>query len=152
MAKRDDLTELMKPVVESLGFEFWGLEYHTSSKNTLLRIFIDSENGINVDDCAAVSHQVSGVMDVEDPISQEYTLEVSSPGVDRLLFTGEQVDRYRGHEAEIRLQFPFDGRRKFVGILNGMVEGDVALVVGEEEYLLPFEQIDRARLIAKFED
>ena len=87
MSKNSQLTELIAPVVESMGFTFWGLEFMPQGKRSMLRIFIDHADGINVDHCAQVSRQVSAVMDVEDPIAQEYTLDVSSPGMDRPLFT-----------------------------------------------------------------
>ena len=100
-SKEQQLIEMLKPVVEALGYEFWGLEYIAQGKNSVLRIFIDGENGINVDDCAAVSRQVSGVMDVEDPISSEYNLEVSSPGLDRPIFTLEQFESIVGEFVDI---------------------------------------------------
>lgn len=87
MSRRsDDLNALLGPVVEAMGYEFWGLEY-LQGRGAVLRIFIDKDDGISVDDCAAVSHQASGVLDVEDLISGEYNLEVSSPGMERPLFT-----------------------------------------------------------------
>ena len=79
MAKRDELQVLIAPAVEALGFELWGIDYVSQGRNTVLRIYIDSPNGINVDDCSKVSHQASGILEVEDPISSQYTLEVSSP-------------------------------------------------------------------------
>ncbi|MGL4516530.1 MAG: ribosome maturation factor RimP, partial [Shewanella sp.] len=84
------LVEMLKVPVEALGFQLWGIEYVQAGKHSTLRVFIDGENGINIEDCANASRQVSAVLDVEDPISTEYTLEVSSPGVDRPLFTAEQ--------------------------------------------------------------
>ena len=87
MASREQKIEaLLEPTIEALGFELWGLEYLSQGRHTLLRLYIDGENGVTVDNCAEVSRHVSGVLDVEDPITGEYTLEVSSPGVDRLLF------------------------------------------------------------------
>ena len=91
----------------------------------MLRVYIDSENGVGVDDCAKVSRQVSGVLDVEDPISGEYTLEVSSPGMDRPLFKLSQYQDYIGHVVQLRLRMPFDGRRKFKGVLNGIEDEDI---------------------------
>jgi len=133
--------------VEALGFELWGLENLTQGKHSLLRVYIESENGVQVDDCARVSEQVGAVLDVEEPISGEYVLEVSSPGVDRRLFRLEQYPAYVGEEMEVRLRSPFEGRRKFKGILRG-VEGDdvVVLLVDDHEYLLPYGNIDRAQL------
>ncbi len=103
MAGRERKIEaLLKPTLEALGFELWGLEYLSQGRHTLLRLYIDAESGVTVDDCAEVSRHVSGVMDVEDPISGEYTLEVSSPGVDRLLFRLDHYSMYVGEWIELR--------------------------------------------------
>ncbi len=151
MAKETQLTNLIQPVVESLGYIFWGLEYLAGGKHITLRVFIDSEEGISVDQCAEVSRQLSAVMDVEDPITQEYTLEISSPGMDRLLFTLEQYQQYANHIIDVRLRLPFDGRRKFKGQLLGTEEQDIVMVIDEHEYLLPVELIEKARVVPQFE-
>jgi len=150
-AKTETLIALIQPVVEGMDYIFWGLDYLAQGKHSVLRIYIDSENGINVDDCAAVSRQVSGVMDVEDPISGHYNLEVSSPGLDRPLYTLEQFAAYRGHVVDIRLRVPFEGRRNFKGLLNGIEGEDVLVIVDNEEFLLPIEQIDKAKVVPQFE-
>ena len=152
MSKNSQLTELIAPVVESMGFTFWGLEFMPQGKRSMLRIFIDHADGINVDHCAQVSRQVSAVMDVEDPFAQEYTLEVSSPGMDRPLFTLEQFQQYANHIVELRLRMPFDGRRKFKGQLIGVEQEDVVLVVDDHEYLLPIELIEKANVVPQFKD
>ena len=147
MATREQqLTELLEPTVEALGFELWGVEYVASGKHTLLRLYIDAEQGITVDNCAAVSEQVSAVMDVEDPLSSEYTLEVSSPGMDRLLFKLDQYPAYVGEWVELRLRSPFEGRRKFLGVLKGIEGDEVVIQVDDHEYLLPHSAIDKARV------
>jgi len=149
-ARLQTLQALIEPVVSALGLELWGVEFHAAGRNSTLRIYIDAPDGVSVDDCARVSHQVSGVLDVEDPIPEQYLLEVSSPGLDRPLYTLAQFQAYAGHQVQLRLRAPFEGRRKFKGLLNG-VEGDaVLLVVDEEEYLLPIDQIDRANVIPQF--
>lgn len=152
MAKETQLTDLLRPVVESMGFVFWGLEFIAQGRQSMLRVFIDHANGINVDDCAAVSRQLSAVLDVEDPITQEYTLEVSSPGMDRPLFTIEQYQQYANHIIELRLRMPFEGRRKFKGQLIGVEQEDIVLVVDEHEYLLPVELIEKAHVVPQFKD
>lgn len=149
-AKLKMLNEMLAPVIESLGFDLWGIDHLSQGKHTVLRVYIDSEDGITVDDCAAVSHQVSGILDVEDPISGEYTLEVSSPGMDRPLYTLEQFSQYPGHKVQIKLRVPFEGRRNFKGILNGVEDEDILLIVDDEEFLLPIELIDQARIIPQF--
>jgi len=147
-SKEQQLIDLLKPVVEALGFEFWGIEYIAQGNNSVLRVFIDSENGIHVDDCALVSRQISGVMDVEDPITSEYNLEVSSPGVDRPLFTLEHFSRYVGEFVDVKLRYAFEGRRKFKGKLVGIEDGeDIVVHVDNHEYLLPIDAIDKANLI-----
>lgn len=151
-AKLNKLEEILRPVVEGLGYEYWGLEFRSHARSTLLRVFIDDpDKGISVDDCEKVSRQVSAVMDVEDPIQNEYTLEVSSPGMDRPLFTLEQFEAWAGHQVSIRLRMAFEGRRRFQGILKGTEAGDVVVVVDDHEYLLPFESIDKANIVPVFE-
>lgn len=145
-AKDQQIQELLEPTIEALGFEFWGLEYLSQGRHTLLRLYIDGENGVTVDDCALVSRQVSGVLDVEDPIIGEYTLEVSSPGLERLLFRPEQYLAYVGEWIEIRLRTPFEGRRKFKGTLKGVEGDDVVVQVDDHEFLLPHSAVDKAQV------
>lgn len=142
---------MLQPVVEGLGYEFWGLEFRSQGHQSMLRIFIDAEAGISVDDCEKVSRQVSGVLDVEDPIQSEYTLEVSSPGMDRPLFRLEQFEAFVGHKVQIRLRMAFEGRRKFQGLLKGIEGQDVVVIVDDHEYLLPFDSIERAHIVPVFE-
>ncbi len=137
--------------MKAVGFELWGLDYHASGRKSLLRVYIDGPDGINVDDCAQVSRQISSVLDVEDPIHGEYTLEVSSPGLDRPLYTLEQYRGYVGHRVQLRLRYPFEGQRKFSGVLGSVENDDILLVVDDEEYVLPFESIERGNLAAQRE-
>jgi len=127
MASVETLTQLLEPVVNGLGYELVGLEYHPNRKRGLLRIYIDHSAGIGVDDCARVSHQVSGVLDVEEPVSDEYNLEVSSPGLDRPIFKTADYDRFIGEQIRVRLDGTLDGRRKFRGRLLGL-EGDAVVI------------------------
>lgn len=151
-AKLKQLEDILRPVVEGLGFEFWGVEYRSQGHHSKLRVFIeDVENGISIEDCEKVSRQISGVMDVEDPIQTEYTLEVSSPGMDRPLFRLEHYVAFAGHQAQIRLRMAFEGRRKFQGLIKGVEGDDVVVVVDDHEYLLPFDSIERAHIIPVFE-
>lgn len=117
----------------------------------MLRVYIDRPEGILIDDCEAVSRQVSGILDVEDPISGEYTLEVSSPGMDRPLFTLEQFAKHAGEQVKIRLRSPHEGRRNYQGILRGVEEQDVVVLVDDHEYLLPIDSIDKANIIPRFD-
>nr|WP_262372816.1 ribosome maturation factor RimP [Pseudomonas sp. WS 5013] len=147
----EQLQAMLAPVVESLGYECWGVEFISQGRHSLLRVYIDHANGILVDDCEAVSRQVSAVLDVEDPISSEYTLEVSSPGMDRPLFTLEQFAKHVGEQVKIKLRSPFDGRRNFQGLLRGVEDQDVVVLVDDHEFLLPIDLIDKANIIPRFD-
>ena len=150
MSRRtEQLTALLAPAVEAMGFEFWGLEY-LQGKGAILRVFIDHENGISVDDCAAVSHQISGVLDVEDPIPGEYNLEVSSPGMERPLFTLAHWLKYAGERAQLRLLAPVAGKRRFTAEIVGVENEELLLKVEGETLTVPFAQVDRANLVADF--
>lgn len=146
------LQALIEPVVASRGLELWGIDYLSQGKHTRLVIYIEHDSGVTVDDCADVSRQVSAVLDVEDPIHGEYRLEVSSPGMDRPLFTLDHFTRYRGHQVSVKLRIPFDGRRKFQGLLAGVEGDDVLLHLDGEEYCFPIDTIDQARLVPRFDD
>jgi ribosome maturation factor RimP len=114
----------------------------------VLKIYIDAEKGIDVDDCARVSRQVSALLEVEEPFKGDYTLEVSSPGLDRRLFKLDQFETYKGAQVKLSLRRPYEGRRRFTGILCGIEERDVVLRSdSNEEILFPFEQIERANII-----
>jgi ribosome maturation factor RimP len=150
-SKLEQLQALLAPVVEALGYECWGLEFMSQGRHSLLRIYIDHANGVLVEDCEKVSRQISGVLDVEDPISNEYTLEVSSPGMDRPLFTLEQFAKHAGELVKIKLRSPYEGRRNFQGPLRGVEEQDVVVLVDDHEYLLPIDLIDKANIIPRFD-
>ncbi|WP_369858072.1 ribosome maturation factor RimP [Candidatus Thalassolituus haligoni] len=152
LARDARLLEMLAPVVESMGFVFWGLELVAQGRHALLRVYIDHADGITVDNCADVSRQIGSVLDVEDPISQDYTLEVSSPGMDRPLFTMDQYTQSVGEMIELRLRMPFDGRRKFKGRLQGIEEQDLVLLVDDHEYLLPVELIEKAHIVPNFDN
>ena len=137
--------------MEALGYRLWGVEYLTQGRGGLLRIYIDSDAGINVDDCARVSHQVSGVLDVEDPIPGEYRLEVSSPGMDRPLFRIEHFEQFAGATVKVKLRMNYEGRRNFKGRLLGVEDEDVVLRVDEHDYLFPLADIEKANVVPSFD-
>ena len=139
------LTQLLRPTVESMGYSLWGIELISPGRRPTVRLYIEAESGVTVDDCAQVSHQVSGILDVEDPISGEYTLEVSSPGVDRLLFHPEQYPPYIGEIVDVRLRLPVDGRRRFKGNLAVAEKETIVIEVDDQPYELPLRSVDRAR-------
>ncbi len=145
------LQELIAPVVESLDCELWGIEYLTQGRHATLRVFIEKEDGgIGVGDCEKVSRQISSVLDVEDPISSRYTLEVSSPGMDRPLFTLEQFSRSLGATVAVKLSRKFEDRKKLTGVIVAIEDDEVVLRIEDEEYLLPFELIEKANIVPVF--
>ena len=142
------IAELIRPSVEALDVELWGVELSGSGKDLKLVIYIEREDGVNVDHCADVSRQVSGVLDVEDPITEAYQLEVSSPGWDRPLYSLKQYQSVVGSEVRIKLRFPFEGRRNFKGPLVAVEnDEDVVIRVDQEEFVLPFEAIEQGRVV-----
>ncbi len=146
MRRETALEALLEPAVSRLGYELVGVEYH-GGRRALLRLYIDREGGVSVEDCQRVSRQVSGLLDVEDPIPGPYTLEVSSPGLDRPLFRAEDFQRFAGREVRIRTDVPLEGRRNFRGVLRGLRGGEVLVEVDGAEFALPVERIEQARLV-----
>ncbi|WP_019027809.1 ribosome maturation factor RimP [Colwellia piezophila] len=144
------LTELLKPAVDETGKTLWGVEFISAGNNSILRLYIDHENGINVDDCAEVSRQVGAILDVEDPISSEYSLEVSSPGVDRPLFELAHFQEVIGETVNVRLSMPLNGRRKFKGPLVAIENDSLIVEVDSIDYELAISNVDKANLVAKF--
>ena len=143
---RDQLSELLRPVVHALGYELWELEYAPRAGGGLLRLYIDSPNGISLDDCERVSHAVSDELDAADPIPGHYTLEVSSPGLDRVLRTSEQFARFQGECVRLEMSQPVEGRRRFLGRLRAVSETDIVLEIDGRDMRLPIAGIHKARL------
>jgi ribosome maturation factor RimP len=148
---RDQLRELLAPVVAGVGYQLWELEYHPRSGGGLLRLYIDSpadssEGGISLDDCERVSRAVSETLDAADPIPSHYTLEVSSPGLDRVLRTREHFERFAGERVRLEMMQPIEGRKRFAGRLLGVGESDITLELESGRISLPIEDIHRARL------
>jgi ribosome maturation factor RimP len=147
LEKSEQLWEMLAPAVRALGFELWGIEYESGSTPVLLRIYIDHPDGITVEHCAAVSDQVSALLDVEEPIRGEYTLEVSSPGIERPLFTPEQYRQYVGRGVKVRLAWPEHNRRNYRGSLLSVSDYGIEVEVDGTAYELPFAAIARARVL-----
>ncbi len=145
--QHSELIELLEPVITALGYEMLGIEYFKQKNGSLLRLYIDSDAGITLDDCTRVNHQVIGVLDVHDPIKERYHLEISSPGLDRPLFTLKQFQRFLGQQVKIKLREKIDERRKFTGVIKAIEE--TAVLVSEEgiDYLIPADVIDSAHLV-----
>ena len=145
------LKNLLQPTIESMGYELVGIEYVAQGKHSFLRIYIDKEDGIAIEDCEQVSRQVSGILDVEDPIQGEYRLEVSSPGLDRPIFYPEHYQRFCGKEVTIRLHTPLDGRRKFKGRIKQVEDTSVLVLETEQEDIrLDIANIEKANLVPEF--
>ncbi|MDN2663889.1 ribosome maturation factor RimP [Psychromonas sp. 14N.309.X.WAT.B.A12] len=145
------LTEMLAPSVEDLGYELVGIEYVRAGKHSTLRIYIDQEEGILVDDCAAVSRQVSAIMDVEDPITNEYTLEVSSPGMERPLFNAAQYAAFIGEEVKIQLRMPIQNRRRWKGVISNVDGEIVSISVEGKEERFALSNIQKANIVPKFD-
>jgi len=146
----DKIEQMVKPVIEDMGCEFWGCEYLPVSGHATLRIYIDKPEGVTVDDCADVSHEVSGILDVEDPIHGAYNLEISSPGLDRPLMNPAHFERYKGEIIAVRTLDPIMGRRKFKGPLTNVTADGIEMEVDGEVYAIPFDEIDKANLVPQF--
>ncbi|CAC9997142.1 Bacterial ribosome SSU maturation protein RimP [uncultured Gammaproteobacteria bacterium] len=153
MAKITDKIEaLIQPVIEDMGYELVGIEYIASGKHSILRVYIDSDQGIGLNDCETVSHQLSSIFDVEDPIMTQYNLEVSSPGVERPLFNIEHYQRFLGHDVKLRLLRSVNGQRKFNGAIGSVSEANnsIELMTDTGSYKLDIELIEKANLVAHF--
>jgi ribosome maturation factor RimP len=151
--KANQIADLLAPTVQALGLELMGVEYLPAPGSATLRLYIDvieaerETRTVNIDDCEAVSREVSAQMDVEDPISGNYTLEVSSPGVDRPLFTAAQFARFAGESAKVVLKLPQDGRRRFQGAIV-RVDGDqLVFDVDGETVVVDHGNVEKARLM-----
>lgn len=146
----EKLTAMLEPVIESLGYELLMLELTGQAHNSVLRLYIDSPDGIDLGDCERVSREVAGALDVEDPIPQAYQLEVSSPGLDRPLAKPQHFERFAGEEVKISLFYPRDGRKRFDGVLRGINGSLVLLETPGGVIELELADIERARLVPRF--
>lgn len=146
--KATEISELLAPTVAALGLELLGVEFAPTGNSALLRLYIDApERHVAIEDCEAVSREVAAVLDVADPITSAYTLEVSSPGIDRPLFTPAQFARFVGEQAKLTLRLTQDGRRRFIARITG-VEGDVVLLSHEAgDMRVAHDNIEKARLV-----
>ena len=147
LTMRHDLVRLLEPAVAALQFDLVDVEFAGAARGGVLRVFIDRDGAaVTVDDCARVSGVVGEVLDRADPIPGRYTLEVSSPGVDRVLRTPAHFERFVGERVFVELKLPLDGRRRFVGVLRRAGGESIGLDVDGREFELPFDRIQKARL------
>ncbi|MEX0708826.1 MAG: ribosome maturation factor RimP [Woeseia sp.] len=143
----DELRRLLEPSIEQLGYELTDIEVKLGGKDGVVRVFIDRPEGIGLEDCEAVSRQISAVLDVEDPLPGQYVLEVSSPGLDRKLTKSEHFQRFIGEEVRIKLRLPIAERRNFRGALRAADTEMIEIEVDGERHSLPLAAIESARLV-----
>ena len=151
--KATQLSTLLAPTVESLGLQLLGIEYLPAPGGSVVRLYLDVPDAeaetrhVTIEDCEAVSREVSARLDVEDPISGNYTLEVSSPGVDRPLFAAAQFARFTGERAKVGLKLPQDGRRRLTGTIVSVDEASITFDVDGQPIVVAADNIDKARLV-----
>lgn len=150
MRRDDRLRALIEPVVTAFGCELWGLEFSVAGRRGMLRVYIDKPDGVGIQDCERVGRQLNSLLDVENPIAGEYTLEVSSPGMDRPLYELDQFRRFVGSDINLRLRESFEGRRKFRGRLVAVENDEIVMLVDDHEYLFPHAAVERASLVPQF--
>ena len=147
-SRSSELVDLLAPTVASMQLELLGVEFVQSGSSALLRLYIDAPGrAVVIEDCEAVSREVSGVLDVNDPIASHYELEVSSPGIDRPLFTAAQFARHIGEQVKVTLQIPLDGRRRLQGAIERVDGEDIALRIDGHEVVVQHPNIEKARLV-----
>lgn len=144
---REPLIELLEPLVRDLGYELWELEFVSRGGSGLLRLYIDSPQGISLDDCERVSHKVSALLDQTDPIPGQYNLEISSPGLDRLLRTPAHFARFIGATARVEMRATVPGQRRFTGVVRAVTDDELTLNVDGGDVRLPIHGIHKARLV-----
>lgn len=144
------LLDLLNPEITAMGFELLGIELIKNGNTSLLRVYIDNSEGISIDDCASVSQQLAGLLDVNDPIKGRYNLEVSSPGFDRPLFTDEQLEKHIGQIAVIKLHEKYKGKRKIVGTIKAVGDLEIVIKCNGNDENIPLNLINKANLAAKF--
>lgn len=149
--KEQQINDLLEPVAAQEQCEIWGVEYLAQGRHSKLRIYIDNAEGVSVEHCERVSRRASDILDVEEVMPGEYTLEVSSPGMDRILFKPAQYLANVGEKVEVRLNYPFEGTKRVVGVLAGLENDEVIVQAGDEEYVLPLENVQRARIVPTFD-
>ena len=144
--QNQNLLDLFEPEITAMGFELLGIELIKNGHISLLRVYIDKFEGVNIDDCVLVSQQLTGLLDVKDSIKGQYNLEVSSPGIDRPLFTDEQLKKHIGHIVMIKLREKYRGKRKITGVLEAVDNLEIIIKCNENNEKIPSELIDKAKL------
>lgn len=143
---RNEITELIKPMILSMGYELWGLNIGQQNNTLKFTLYIDSENGINIDDCEKVSNQVTHLLDTEEVFESEYILEVSSPGFDRILITKEHFNKYLKEKVKVKLKWLVNNRKNIKGTIKSVTDDYVIINDDNESYEIKYDSIDSARL------
>lgn len=152
MSVLSTLHELIQPLVDDLGLELVGIEYHPHATNGIVRVYVDdSGQGIMLDQCARLSRDIGALLDVNDPIPGHYQLEVSSPGLDRLLFTLAQFDQFKGRQVKVHLLAPEQGRRKFTATIESVTDQSVRFADDKEHFEIAYSNVAKARLVPVFD-
>jgi len=147
-----EVEDLVAPIVEANDMELVDVEYVKEGGRWFLRLFIDKAGGVNLDDCQLISRAVDPVLDKHDPIKTPYTLEVSSPGLERRLKKLPDFEKFNGYQVNLSTFAPVNGQRRFTGVLKGVESEDVKLEVGGQDVLIPFEQVAKAKLVPEFDN
>ena len=146
----DRVSALVRPVVEEEGCSLWDVEYVREAGTWFLRVYIDKDGGVGIDDCERISRRLDPILDEEDPIPESYVFEVGSAGAERELKRPSDFAQFLGHEVELRLYRPLDGKKSFVGALAGYADGNVTITVGAEELTFEKQQIAKVNLHVSF--
>ncbi|MBM4228167.1 MAG: ribosome maturation factor RimP [Gammaproteobacteria bacterium] len=152
MIAGETLESLLGPTVEGMGYELWGIERQRSPRGLLLRVYIDHPEGITLDDCEKVSLQARDALDAEGMLGEDTLLEISSPGMDRLLFKPDHYQRHLGETVQVRLRIPVQGRRNFQGTLVAADLSGVVLEGEGAELKASYAEIDRTRVVPQWPD
>lgn len=148
--RADELEKLLAPCVNALGYDLWGVDFNMFRGRGKLCVYIDSATGISADDCETVSNQVGLLLDSAGNMPDRYTLEVSSPGLDRILFKPEQFEQSKGEEVELRLYIPVNGLGKINGILVGVMDDKILIDTESGQMKVEFAKVRRARIVPRF--
>ena len=143
---KNEITDIIKPTIVSMGYELWGLSIGQQNNSLKFTLYIDSKNGINIDDCVKVSNQVSHILDIDDEFNAEYILEVSSPGFDRVLITQDHFEKYINEKVKIKLKWLVQNRKNIKGLITSVTSEYVVISDDKDSYEIKYDSIDSARL------
>jgi ribosome maturation factor RimP len=143
---KNEITDIIKPTIVSMGYELWGLSIGQQNNSLKFTLYIDSKNGINIDDCVKVSNQVSHILDIDDEFNAEYILEVSSPGFDRVLITQDHFEKYINEKVKMKLKWLVQNRKNIKGLITSVTSEYVVISDDKDSYEIKYDSIDSARL------